>query len=377
MLCEALQLAPNGVGRLRSGLLPTIGGQVTTTRECPLNPNPNPHFEVVKLARTWLKGQVETRTTERTATPSTKTVELYRREMVRLLGTGDPWQAAADTQKKATFFVRRAAIMHFCRDIIERGLRAQDQIQRGGLDDPAQKEAWVAQVMALKNALNLAEKAPAEPPVHLVKRRQTKRVDLFKLPENWREVMISRLPKYREAAAVSAISGCRPAELVKGIEVSATDGMLKIRILGAKVSQNSGQEWRELSFGLPSANPLAVILGRIALEKGGQTVVKIDDAKAFSGAVREAGKRAFPQFGRTVTPYSFRHQVASDLKAAELGDQISAALGHLVSDTRGSYGEWGAGNGSMAPSAITAARAIKNDGGGSNDSGGHNTARPR
>ena len=324
-----------------------------------LNPNTNPHFEVVKLARTWLKGQVETRTAEGTATPSTKTVELYRREMVRLLGTGDPWQAAADTDKKATFFVRRAAILHFCRDVIERGLKAQDQLQRKGLDDPAQKEAWVAQVKALKNALNLAEKAPSEPPSHLVKRRQTKRVGLFTLLENWREVMISRLPRYRAAAAVAAISGCRPAELVKGIEVSVAHGSLKIRISGAKVSKNSGQEWRELSFDLPSENPLALILGRIALEEGGQTVVKIDDARAFSGAVREAGKRAFPKFGRTITPYSFRHQVASDLKAAELGDQISAALGHSVSDTRGSYGEWGAGRSDRAPNRIEAARPVK------------------
>lgn len=324
-----------------------------------MNPNPNPYFEVVKLARTWLKGQVETRTAEGTATPSDKTVELYRREMVRLLGTGDPWKAAGDTYKKATFFVRRASIMHFCREIIERRLKAQDQLQRAGLDDPVKKEAWLAEIKALKNALKLAEKAPNEPPSHLVKPRQTKRVGLFRLPENWREVMISRLPKYREAAAVAAISGCRPAELVKGIEVLVANGTLKLRIFGAKISKNSGQEWRELSFNLPSENPLAVILGRIALEKGGQTVVKIGDARAFSGAVREAGKRAFPKFGRTITPYSFRHQVASDLKAAELGDQISAALGHSVSDTRGSYGEWGAGRSDRAPNRIEAARPVK------------------
>ena len=76
--------------------------------------------------------------------------------------------------------------------------------------------------------------------------------------------------------------------------------------------------------------------------------------------MREAGKRAFPGFDRTITPYSMRHQVASDLKDAELpGEQISQALGHSASDTKGSYGEWGAGNGSMAPSSVAAARAVK------------------
>lgn len=320
---------------------------------------------------------MEMRAAEKTKAPSAKTIELYRREMVRLASTGDPWKAAADTHKKATFFVRRAAIMYFCREIIEAGLKAQDQFQRGGFADSAKEEAWSVQIKALNTALILAKKAPDEPPLHLVKRRQTKRVDLYKLPDNWRELMISRLPNYRDAVAVAAISGCRPAELVHGVEVSAVDGVLKIRISGAKVTEKSGQEWRELSFDLPSANPLAVILGRIALENGGRTVIKINDAKAFSGAVRSAGKRAFKDFSRTITPYSFRHQFASDLKAAELpGDKISQALGHFALDTKGSYGEWGSGTGSMAPDAVSAARSIKNDGGGRNDSGGHNTARP-
>ena len=115
-----------------------------------------------------------------------------------------------------------------------------------------------------------------------------------------------------------------------------------------------------MRWDLPSSNPLAIAAGRFALENKGTITVKTPDAKAFSGAMREAGRRAFPDFERTITPYSMRHQMASDLKAAELpGDQISQALGHAVSDTKGSYGEWGAGNGSMAPSSITASRAVK------------------
>ena len=352
MLCEAMQLAMNGVCRLRSDLLPTVRGQVTTTRECPMNPN----FEVVKQARTWLKGQVETRTTENTRTPSATTIKLYQAEARRLLLTGDPWTAAVKTEKKSTFFLRRAALLHVCREQIGALLSDQDKLQRAGLVD---KPEWLNKVKALKNALILVENTPIDVPKHLIKRRETKRVDLWKLPVDWRETMISRLPTYREAAAVAAISGCRPSELAHGVQVSVADGVLKILISGAKISEISGQEWRELCFKLPSTNPLAMILGRIALQKQGEIVVKIDSAKAFSGAVREAGKRAFPQFSHTITPYSFRHQVASDLKAADLGDQISQALGHSAEKTRGSYGEWGAGNGSMAPDAVNAARAVK------------------
>ena len=334
-------------------------------------------FEVVKAARSWLKDQTETRTVEQTKTPSVKTVELYRREMVRLAKTGDPWQAAADTTKKATFFVRRAAILHFCRVNIETGLKAQDQLQRGGLVDPVKKEAWLLQIKALKNALTLAQKVPTEPPLHLVKPRQTKRKDLYKLPADWRETIVSRMPNYEQAATISALCGCRPSELVAGVEVAVHAGQLVVRIQGAKISANSGQEWREMRWELPSSNPLAIAAGRFALKNGGRIIIQTSDAKAFSGAMREAGRRAFPDFKKTITPYSMRHQVASDLKASALpGDKISQALGHAVADTKGSYGEWGAGTGGMAPDAVTAARPIKNDGGGRNDSGGHNTARP-
>ena len=335
-------------------------------------------LEVVKSARAWFAKQTQARIDEQTRVPSATTVALYRREMVRLAKAVDPWQAAADTTKKATFFVRRAAILHFCRVNIEAGLKAQDQLQRGGFADVAKKAQWLVQVKALKNALNLAQKAPIEPPVHLVARRQTKRVDLWKLPSDWRETLISRMPNYEKAATISALCGCRPAELVAGVEVVVRADQLVVRIQGAKVSEKSGQEWREMRWELPSSNPLVIATGRFALMNGGQITIKTPDAKAFSGVMREAGHRAFPDFKKNITPYSMRHQVASDLKASALpGDKISQALGHAVADTKGSYGEWGAGAGAMAPDAVDAARPIKNDGGGRNDSGGHNTARPR
>jgi integrase len=97
----------------------------------------------------------------------------------------------------------------------------------------------------------------------------------------------------------------------------------------------------------------------MALEKGGQLFVKIESAKAFSGAVRSAGRRAFPGFSQEITPYSMRHQMASDMKAADLGDEISQALGHSASDTKGSYGSFELGNGLMAPDHVAAARSIK------------------
>jgi len=321
----------------------------------------NPDFEIVKQAREWLKSQSELRTTEKIRTPSPATVEGYRLEMVRLAKTGDPWRAAADTTKKATYFKRRAAILHFCRERVSVLLKAQDDLQRGnGLLDPVRKETWLKEVASLKNALNLALKTPDEPPMVKVERRETKRKDLWKLPENWREMLVERMPNYRLAVAVSALSGCRPVEIERGdVTVFLRNGLLTVRIGGAKMGENSGQEWRELTWKMPSTNPLAVLVGRMAWEKGGGMLVEIPSAKAFSGAMRSAGRRAFPGFPEEITPYSMRHQVASDMKAADLGDEISSALGHSAADTRGSYGAFEFGNGSMAPDRVEAARPIK------------------
>lgn len=321
-------------------------------------------FDMVKAARSWLAEQVQERADERTRTPSVKTVELYQREIARLLAAGDPWKAAANTTKKATYFFRRAAILHFCRANIEAGLKAQDRLQRDhGLNDPVKKAAWDKEVYAIKNALKLVQKTPDEPPLakKQIERRQTKRVDLWKLPGNWRETIIARMPKYALEAAVCALCGCRPVELERdGVAVSMKNGQLKLRILGAKLGLHSGQEWRELVWDMPTTNPLAMLVGRMALENSGEVLVKTPSAKAFSGAMRSAGRRAFPDFSHEITPYSMRHQVASDLKAAELpGGKISQALGHRASDTKGSYGEWGGGSGGMAPDCISAASDVK------------------
>lgn len=319
-----------------------------------------PNFEVVKQAREWLKSQSEVRANEKTRVPSAATISGYKREMVRLANSGDPWKAAANTNKKSTFFKRRAAILHCCRESVSAGLKAQDLMQRDkGLLDPVKKAAWLLQVASLKNALDLALKVPEGAPEQPFEKRETKRKDLWKLPPNWCESLIERMPNYRAQVAISALSGCRPWELEAGVAVSVSDGVLKLRISGAKVGVHSGQEWREIAWKLPTSNPLAVIVARMALENGGQLLVKTANAKAFSGAMRSAGRRAFPNFPHTITPYSLRHQVASDMKAADLGDEISKALGHSAANTRGSYGSAELGSASRAPDAVEAARSIK------------------
>jgi len=354
-----------GVCVVRSAaLLPSFSNKNSsgkTTVTTPEQTEEQAGFEAIKAARQWLNEQAQKREVDQIRTPSATTVQGYIKDVRRLVKTGDAWKAAADTTKKSTFFKRRAAILFFCRDQVNVILKVQDQLQRAnGLMDPAKKQQWLRHVRTLKSLLKLAQKAPAEPPLARVERRQTKRVDLQKLPEDWREQLVDRLPKYRFQTAVTALSGCRPAELVAGIEISIEDGHLVALIKGAKVGTTSGQEWRALHWKMPSKNPLAVMLENFARESGGRVVIQTPNARAFSGAVREAGKRAFPYFPRTITPYSFRHQFASDLKAAELpGHEISKALGHSADKTKGSYGIFDFGRGGMEPNKVEAARAVK------------------
>jgi integrase len=326
-----------------------------------LNPN-SEFFDVVKQARSWLINQDETRTKEGTRTPNPDTLADYRLIMNRLLAKGDPWVAAADTTKKSTYFKRRAAILHTTREVIESRLKLQDQLQRNnGLNDPEKHQQWVAQVKAIKNAMLLVEKIPDQPSLKNVVYKATKRKNLGKLPENWREILIGRMPNYETQVVVCALCGCRPGELEKfGVSVSMRNFELKVRVQGAKFGPKSGQKWRELVWKMPTENPLAMKLGRLAMEKGGDLFVQLEDARKFSGAMRSAGQRAFPDFSETITPYSLRHQLSSDMKASGLsGDDISAALGHRSAETKSSYGLFSLGFGSMAPDRVAAARPVK------------------
>ena len=93
-----------------------------------------------------------------------------------------------------------------------------------------------------------------------------------------------------------------------------------------------------------------------------EVVVQIPRAKAFSDAMRSAGKREWPSRKTSITPYCMRHQAAADMKADEgmsSGD-ISAALGHCSDVTKSTYGHANMGrSGGVAPARVEAALAVK------------------
>ena len=229
--------------------------------------------------------------------PSEATLADYRRDVDRLMSEGQPWEAAANTTKVKTWLKRKSALLTISALEIEQLLKAQDKLQR------------------------------------------------LKLP-----------------AMVCAVTGCRPSEITKGIELWVKKGILLAKIEGKKTGAYSGQPWRAMSWNLKDAPPVVCDLAKMVLDAGGHLTVDYsyrpnpNPAKAFSGAMRQAATRAFPGHAVTLTPYSMRHALASDMKASDLTPQeISKALGHQVVATQSTYGSRQQGHGGMAPTQVDAA----------------------
>lgn len=205
------------------------------------------------------------------------------------------------------------------------------------------------------------------PPAH----PNTKRPGLSSLPPEWRSSIVKTAQdagsKYTLAIAVQMVTGCRPIELCAGISVTpAANGALAFRIRGAKVQAGSqGQERRELL--VPDDGRLELQLLKQSLQATGSSaasgepptlIVQVPNAKGLGWAVTYFG-RAVSSKSHTISPYSARHQVASDLKAeGATAEERAAALGHLVTRTGQRYGRAAAGRASCRLTA-TAALAAK------------------
>lgn len=330
-------------------------------------------FEVIKGARELLS-------TLTTRTKNSATKQDYVDKMRRLTarrGTGETYEAivlqALKTTKRATWQANRAAMMYVWAGGIGKLLEQQDKLQNanraaqvaGGTPN---KDAWielVGKIEQITGALKLLLEAKL--PIEGRENRHTKRQDLRGLPEDWRERIVARMKKYGDQALVSAVTGCRPAELVNGVELTIDEktGNLTALIKGAKSTDKTGQEWRRMHWPAGTDSDLVRNLVELVAKYPAGAVVRIavDNAKAFSGAMRAAGKREWPKRKSTVTPYCMRHQAAADMKASgsmSSGD-ISAALGHVSDVTKSTYGHANMGRkkGGVAPARVESARPVQ------------------
>lgn len=280
-------------------------------------------------------------------------------------------QEALNTNKAAAWQANRAALIYCVTTKIRQGIADHDRLEQelealntaGEANDQRALQKLVSSLHGWNTTLQAV--IAAKLPIEGREKRHSKREDMKGLPEDWRERIIARMPKYASQALVCAVTGCRPEELKNGIDVGiGKNGRLVIRIWGAKETEESGQAWRRLYWPADSTSLLVRSLFDLASQQrvGRRVRIAVDSAKAFSGAMRQAGIREWPKRQSTVTPICMRHQAAADMKIAGLlsSSEISAALGHVSDVTKTTYGHANMGrkSGGTSPYKVEAARPV-------------------
>lgn len=263
--------------------------------------------------------------------------------------------------KKTTYYKYKSAYQFGSAIYIRKYLEAAEKIKQ---ENPDQARKYI------RKALNLAQEIIELNPDYIKKHRlqsplkedsvkpynhdkvSGKRKFLNRLPEGWMGMLIDELPiQHQEPAMLMALTGCRPAELGKGILLEVIDDdYLKVTIKGAKYKEGlQGQKERTLNIHAWHAHRLF----NLAYEEPVEVTI---NTESFRKAVRRtADKLGF----KGVSPYCFRHQFSANMKA-ELGDRwthedLAKALGHITDRCQQYYGhpnqKRGKGSGILAVEA--------------------------
>jgi hypothetical protein len=172
-------------------------------------------------------------------------------------------------------------------------------------------------------------------------RRQTKRASLKGLDLDWRQQMLQlasiKFPQELDALRTLAITGLRPIELEKAVAVGDLGIEVCFSISGAKMGvwdhgQNGGQVSRQLTFTKNHPSFVAQIESN--------SVVQVS-RRRLEYVVRSLSLQLWPKrVGcRAISPYTFRHAFAAELKAQGFTEtEIALALGHQSTSSQTHYG---------------------------------------
>lgn len=199
----------------------------------------------------------------------------------------------------------------------------------------------------------------------------SKKRDLSKLPKTWRSQVFKQLKPDKQSRLASAVAllwatGCRPVEIEKGVNVRLEAGQLMIEIRGAKhgvidngeVAADRGLEWRRLKLD-PKLNAATQYLSRLCAD--GQSHQVSYNKNSLRTRLNETGKLAISKMpeGVTVSPYTFRHAMGSDVKSCDTltDEERSQIMGHLSMDSLSVYGRR-RHSGGVSPVASVEASAV-------------------
>lgn len=256
---------------------------------------------------------------------SEATLRLYRRlARSRVDVTVDGGGRLMEGVTAASWHTVRAAVLHQLADEYRSWRKVGDKAA-----DFA--EAVNAAKATRRAALLFDKVSKMERPAREVRQSRSKGRTLPAL--SWQEqVMAASTPTQRPFVALMWATGCRPAEIERGVTVRRVKGGIEIEIPGAKVTDTNGQPRRKILIDAksPAGLHLGMALGANAEIEMSRKAKRIGND--FADIRRRTGLA-------TVSAYSFRHQVSADLKAAGVDENaIAQVLGHASERTQGRYG---------------------------------------
>lgn len=217
-----------------------------------------------------------------------------------------------------------------------------------------------------KAVMNLAAMYPAEYKESWkpVRPRKGKKNSANGLQEEWLEQLIPTFSgQFKIPATILALTGSRPAELVKGVLLRRNGDQLFAEISGAKVTAHAGQETRVLQINHYMKSILLEYMDH--QEDTSQALVKVINGNSLTTHIRAKARRLFQDHEQSITSYTLRHTMASNLKRLVVDgqadpDSVSMLLGHRVDKTATFYGHYSkSSNGGMAPTPVSVTNAIK------------------
>lgn len=298
---------------------------------------------------------------------SEKTAAEYRKIFQKLNENGAHFSQASS---KNTFYKQRAASIFVLAESAKSLMNARDKVEKG-TENHAEIVQKLAEISNFfddfpansdpENGENVSKITWKDVKSDEKTASFSKKTGLGKLVkiENWQEKLFEKCSaKHQNALAVSLLSGCRPAEIESGVVIKKDEsGNLLLTIRGAKLSEIRGQETRVLSIS-PDHFAARHLLAQI--NDSAPEITVSSNAKAFSDATRQAGKRAFPRLRVGVSPYSIRHAVASQLKASGVAaDAVAMTLGHAATASQSAYGRAHHGTKGAAALAIVGVSASR------------------
>jgi integrase len=299
-------------------------------------------FEIIRQARNTIKLWNNT-SAEKTRTD-------YQKIFDRLFNANTTPIAHAKT--KNSYYKYRAAWIYGLTKLLSQLLQDADKLQK------TNEKEWLDIVEEISATIFLLADYPADPKHQsevlgvkslwtekeaaikkqgLVIKNKSKRKTIKRLPQDWRNVIFARAlqkkSKYSDAIGTLSITGCRPAEIEKGVLFEINDGGLKVTISGAKTHNGKfGSPTR--SFVISEDNLAFEHIHELCMERGGNFTV-IGQAKAIGDSV---SLLANDMKLNKVSAYSFRHQLSADLKAGGFGaDDIAKVLGHCTDRSQTYY----------------------------------------